>query len=252
LFAYAYAGGDPITQADANGLTFGEFVHGMWDQGVETAKATAQGVAASVRSNVALAMTGDIEGAAANIAIGAAKGMIQTAKDVGNFGNDFAKAVYAGSDYEAGRLAVKPVMTAMTLAGGVMGARMAIEKAGAGKVGTGVAKAEAKVAAGGEPTVYRQGTFADPSKGWKGNVVKGRQWASENPLTTPGYARKYGLPAENTGTPDWVVRGKVQGEYATRPAPGSHNCPGNSGGAIEVLPTNPASVRLDWFHMPDK
>jgi|GEM_PF-3943203 len=137
MLAYAYAGGDPITQADGNGLTFGQFVHGMWDQGVENVKAAAQATVASVRSNVALAMTGDIGGAASNIAIGAAHGMIQTVKDVGNFGNDFAKAAFASNDYEAGRLAVKPVMTAMTTTAAVMGTRLGVEKVQArGKFGS--------------------------------------------------------------------------------------------------------------------
>ena len=247
LFAYAYAGGDPITQADANGLTFGEFLHGMWDQGVENAVAAAQAMAASARSNAALAMSGDIEGAAANIVIGAASGMIQTVKDVKNFGNDFAKAVYAGSDYEAGRLAVKPVMTAMNLAASIGGAKMDFEKAAARGAEKAVVKAEAR-----QQTVYRRGTFSDPAKGWKGNEIKGRQWASENPLTTPGYEKKYGLPAENGGTPDWVISGKASGEYTTRPAPPSHNSPTNTGGGTEILPRNPAGVKLDWFHMPDK
>ena len=250
MFAYAYAGSDPITQADANGLTFGEFVHGMWDQGVENLKVTASATVASVRSNAALAMSGDIEGAAANLVVGSAHGMIQTVKDVSNFGNDFAKAVYAGSDYEAGRLAVKPVMTAMNLASTVMGARMNLEKAGASRAAA--LEGEAKAASTSGPKVYRQGTFADTKTGWDGNSIKGRQWASDNPITTPDYAKKYGLPAENSGTPDWVVGGRVEGEFTTRPAPASHNCPGNSGGANEVLPTNPESVRLDWFHMPDK
>jgi hypothetical protein len=99
------------------------------------------------------------------------------------------------------------------------------------------------------PTVFRQGTFADEAIGWEGNYVKGKYWATDNPLTTPGYAKKYGLPAENTGKPDWVVGGKVQGNYTTRPAPPSHNNPVNTGGATEVL--NPENVQLDWFHMPD-
>ncbi len=251
MFPYAYAAGDPITEADTNGLTFGQFMHGMWDQGVENVKAAAQASVASVRSNVALAMSGDIEGAAANIVVGAAHGMVQTVKDVGNFGNDFAKAVYAGSDYEAGRLAVKPVMTAMTVASSVMGARMSIEKSGASRAAAAV-KGEVKAASKSAPAVYRQGTFADAKNGWGGNYVKGRQWASDNPLITPEYAKKYGLPAENTGTPDWVAGGRIRGEYSTRPAPASHNYPDNSGGAIEVLPANPGRVRLDWFHMPDK
>ncbi len=100
-------------------------------------------------------------------------------------------------------------------------------------------------------TVFRQGTFADETLGWAGNYVKGLQWASDNPLTTPDYAKKYGLPAENTGNPDWIVGGRIQGPYTTRPAPPSHNNPGNTGGAPEVLPQNPNDVSLDWFHMPD-
>jgi len=107
------------------------------------------------------------------------------------------------------------------------------------------------VAAKSTPTVFRQGTFADPATDWKGNYVKGQQWATDNPLTTPNYAQKYGLPAQNTAKPDWVVGGRVQGPYTTRPAPPSHNNPLNTGGATEVLPGNPNNVRLDWFHMPD-
>lgn len=103
----------------------------------------------------------------------------------------------------------------------------------------------------GPATVFRQGTFADEAIGWEGNFVKGKQWATDNPLTTPNYAQKYGLPAENTGKPDWIVGGRTTGPYTTRPAPPSHNNPLNTGGATEVLPQNPSDVRLDWFHMPD-
>ncbi|MGQ0595513.1 MAG: RHS repeat domain-containing protein [Gammaproteobacteria bacterium] len=99
--------------------------------------------------------------------------------------------------------------------------------------------------------VYRQGTFADETVGWEGNFVKGKQWANDNPLTTPDYAKKYGLPAENTGKPDWVVKGRVKGNSTTRPAPASHNSPANTGGGTEVLPAKPDDVTLDWFHMPD-
>jgi hypothetical protein len=106
-------------------------------------------------------------------------------------------------------------------------------------------------AAKGPPYVYRQGTFADEATGWKGNYVKGKQWATDNPLTTPDYAKKYGLPGENTGKPDWIVGGRPRGDYTTRPAPPSHNNPANTGGATEVLPSNPNDVFLDFFHMPD-
>jgi len=99
--------------------------------------------------------------------------------------------------------------------------------------------------------VFRQGTFSDPAIGWEGNYIKGKQWATDNPLTTPNYAQKYGLPSENTGNPNWIVGGRVQGPFTTRPAPASHNNPLNTGGATEVLPQDPSDVRLDWFHMPD-
>jgi len=59
------------------------------------------------------------------------------------------------------------------------------------------------------------------------------------------------LPAENTGKSDWVVKGRVEGNYKTQPAPASHNNPANTGGGTEILPNNPNNVKLDWFHMPD-
>jgi len=99
-------------------------------------------------------------------------------------------------------------------------------------------------------TVFRQGTFADDAVGWKGNYLKGKQWAGKHPLTTPNYAKRYGLPAENT-KPHWVTGGKTTGPYTTRPAPPSHNSPINTGGGPEILPKDPNSVRLDWFHMLD-
>jgi hypothetical protein len=99
--------------------------------------------------------------------------------------------------------------------------------------------------------VFRQGTFADETKNWGGNYVKGQCWASDNPLTTPDYARKYGLPSANSGKPDWVVGGKVVGPYKTRPSGPSLDKPENTGGALEVFVEDPAAVVLEWFYMPD-
>ncbi|MFH0344658.1 MAG: RHS repeat domain-containing protein [Chromatiales bacterium] len=119
--------------------------------------------------------------------------------------------------------------------------------------GNGVAEAVGNTAkaAHKDLEVYRQGTFANEALGWEGNFVKGKQWANNNPLAIPDYAKKYGLPAENTGKPDWIAKARVQGDYRTRPAPASHNNPANSGGGMEILPNNPDNVRLDWFHMSD-
>lgn len=53
--------------------------------------------------------------------------------------------------------------------------------------------------------------------------------------------------------PDWVVGGKInEGSYATRISPVSHNSPINIGGGTEILPKNPNSVGIEWFHMPNK
>ena len=95
--------------------------------------------------------------------------------------------------------------------------------------------------------LYRQGKFAHD--GWEGNNVKGDQWAKENPLTTQDYAKKYGLPKENSN-PDWIAKGSYKGPSKNQPAPASHNNPQNTGGGTEVVPSNSDNVKLDWFHMP--
>ena len=118
------------------------------------------------------------------------------------------------------------------------------------KAGSKVTVAGGNAAAHGTEA-FRQGTFADKAADWEGNFIKGKQWAADNPLTTKGYAQKYGLPKENTGKPDWVVKGHITEKYTTRPAPASHNNPVNKGGGIEIKLDEPNKVKLDWFHMPD-
>jgi len=48
-----------------------------------------------------------------------------------------------------------------------------------------------------------------------------------------------------------VVGGNVVGPYKTRPSGPSFDRPENTGGGIEVFIEDPASVVLEWFHMPD-
>jgi hypothetical protein len=98
--------------------------------------------------------------------------------------------------------------------------------------------------------VYRRGTLPNPQVGWEGNFVKGKCWAPENPLSTPDYAVKYGLPAENS-KPEWVVGGRVNGPFIRRPSPPAYNQPDNVGGGTEIFTPDPNVVDLDWFHMPD-
>ncbi|TAH64860.1 MAG: RHS repeat protein, partial [Anaerolineaceae bacterium] len=87
--------------------------------------------------------------------------------------------------------------------------------------------------------LYRTGTFG------KSNVTNAQFWAPENPLSS-GYANKYGLANSQI---DYVIGGtKITGApYITRPAP---PVPPNLGGGIEIV-TNPNSVRLNFFHMPE-
>ncbi|HWE03566.1 MAG TPA: hypothetical protein VG326_14265 [Tepidisphaeraceae bacterium] len=97
--------------------------------------------------------------------------------------------------------------------------------------------------------LYRRGTFADPARGWDGNFVKGSDWATVNPLLTPNYEQDYGLPAGNSGSPNWIAGGTIN------PNP---NCVGfgpaapsgsNPGGADEFN-LAPTDLTLNWFHMP--
>jgi RHS repeat-associated protein len=99
-----------------------------------------------------------------------------------------------------------------------------------------------------EKKLYRQGTFPNKALGWKGNQPKGQQWAPEHPLTTPGFAQKYGLPANNSGKPDWIVGGTTKGPYTVQKAPGSYDNPVNKGGGDEFIPSD---IHVNWFHMPD-
>lgn len=99
------------------------------------------------------------------------------------------------------------------------------------------------------PVRPARGMFASATQG--GNRIKGGEWAKENPVSTREYPRKYGLPAENSGKPDWVVKGCAPISSPQGPAPPGYNAPYNIGGAIEVRPMNPDAVMLEWLHMPD-
>jgi RHS repeat-associated protein len=133
LFAYAYAASDPITQSDPNGLTPGDIVRGMWDQGIENVKNAAVAVAAAAKSTAAQALRGDIAGAGMRVVKGVADGLDQAFENVVTFGDDFVKAATAPSDYESGRLSVKPVTTAMALSSVMLGPRVGTSRAGASK-----------------------------------------------------------------------------------------------------------------------
>ncbi|MFZ5896840.1 MAG: toxin TcdB middle/N-terminal domain-containing protein [Myxococcota bacterium] len=124
LYAYAYAGGDPINHADPSGKTFGEYLQGMFDQAKDDVKAAVRAKVQQVQSQgraLAEGRIGDFLRTNVESAIDTLKQPITLAKNVANFGDDFVAAATANSDYEVGRKAVKPVMTAVTLTATVAG-----------------------------------------------------------------------------------------------------------------------------------
>ena len=232
LLPYAYAASDPITQSDPNGLTFGDFARGMWDQGVETAKNAAKGAYAAAKSTAARALRGDVAGAGKRVVKGVADGLDRTIDNVVHFGDDFVNAATAGSDYESGRLAVKPVTTAMGASALILGPRV-----GAGK----------SVNAPAPPTKTR--VTALPAAGdrvyrvWGGEAEStGRSWTRTDPRTVPNYRDAAGLPAQNAGR--FVSEGKLVDTKGvqSRQALELH---GNGGGLDELVVPHPnAQIRL--------
>jgi RHS repeat-associated protein len=75
---------------------------------------------------------------------------------------------------------------------------------------------------------------------------EGQFWSFESPLN-PGYAQRFGIPAENMNF-DFVEYGTLKpgSPVITRPAPGMG---ANGGGGIEAV-VNPHSVILRGFHTP--
>ena len=99
---------------------------------------------------------------------------------------------------------------------------------------------EAQAAVQNGATLYRGGTLG------RSAAAEGQFWSLENPLA-PGYAEKFGIPAENMNF-DFVETGvlKPGAPFVTRAAPGIG---ANGGGAIEAV-TEPGGVTLNWFSTP--
>jgi hypothetical protein len=99
--------------------------------------------------------------------------------------------------------------------------------------------ARAKVEAG--ATLWRIGTTG------KSFAAEAQYWSLENPLTTPGYQIKYGVPAENWANADFVEAGTLKPgqDFVTRTAlaPDGSQIPG---AGIEVIVV-PDSVDVSFF-----
>ena len=79
----------------------------------------------------------------------------------------------------------------------------------------------------GGATLYRIGTTG------KSAASEAQFWSLENPLS-PGYAARYGLPAENIANANFIETATLKpgASFVTRPAPGLGS---NPGGGIEVV-----------------
>jgi hypothetical protein len=102
------------------------------------------------------------------------------------------------------------------------------------------AAAEARTAAQQGATLYRGGVLG------RSAGPEAQFWSLENPLS-PGYAAKFGIPAENVAF-DFVETATLRpgATFITREAPGLG---ANGGGAIEVV-VNPGEVSMTGFFMP--
>jgi len=96
-------------------------------------------------------------------------------------------------------------------------------------------------------TVYKQGAFGDSKTVDVNNSVNAQYWALQNPLRTPNYAKKFGLPNNKV---DFIMGGKVP---SWSPVVTRKSVPvgKNPGGEIEAVVPEGGMTKL-WFHMPDK
>ncbi|MCL2726735.1 MAG: RHS repeat-associated core domain-containing protein, partial [Polyangiaceae bacterium] len=134
---YAYAANSPINYVDRSGQwptewdwkDFKDFAQGVGDQIADTAKeiatTTLQGLASGDSATI-------VKFTPIGAAASAAVGTVQLAHDVANFGDDFAKAVFAPSYYETGRGTVKVAATAVGAVTTALGVKASIEGVAAG------------------------------------------------------------------------------------------------------------------------
>lgn len=109
---------------------------------------------------------------------------------------------------------------------------------GAATQATDAASAAARGQVAGGARVYRIGTLG------KSAGPEAQFWSLEHP-STPGFAQRYGIPAENVANADFIESAVVKPgtNFVTRPAPGVGT---NQGGGIEVVVPS-GGVRMCGF-----
>ncbi|MEI8294894.1 MAG: hypothetical protein WCG66_13105, partial [bacterium] len=154
-------------------------------------------------------------------------------------------AVVAGAANVVARTAssiVSSLTNTATLANGasIPVRSVATPQGAAFQTATAEAQAALRQAQSGAP-VYRTGTLGTQ------HTAEAQYWSFQNPVSTPGYANRMGMPSTGSGEP-FIMGGRVNpsGNLITREAPGVG---GNLGGSVEAV-TQPGGVIIDWFHMP--
>ena len=98
---------------------------------------------------------------------------------------------------------------------------------GLARQGTSAAALEARASVESGATLYRIGTTG------KSNTIGAQFWSLENP-TTPGYAARYGIPAENVANSNFIQTATLRpgASFVTRAAPAVGK---NPGGGVEAV-----------------
>ncbi len=135
LNVYAYVSGAALRATDPQGLDLADFVRGMAAEAKESVVAAAKEVYSSAKADAAAIQAGtkswsDVAKQQGTEIVKAAVGVklvesaASTVKRVAKAPGQVSHALKAGSDYEAGRRALRPTLTAMEVAGAVAGTRV--------------------------------------------------------------------------------------------------------------------------------
>jgi len=135
LNVYAYVSGTALRSTDPQGLDLADFVRGMAAEAKESIVAAAKEMHSSAKADAAAIQAGtkswsDVakqqgtEIAKAAVGVKLVESAASTVKRVAKAPGQVSRALKAGSDYEAGRRALRPTLTAMEVAAAAGGARV--------------------------------------------------------------------------------------------------------------------------------
>lgn len=199
----------------------------------------------------AFAKTNAPEAIAARDGLAKLKGGADTAK-LGEFLDNLAKGKFGADQAKAEAEALEALLAANR------GEQIIVTPWSLARQADSEAAAALRAAVTGEggkrpQQLYRIGTAAptDPKTGAIGRGsegVEGQFWSPENPLTTPGYAKKYGIPQSNIDKADFIEVGELApgAPFVVRPAPPPAGQPHMAGGGLEVV-TKPGGVQVNSF-----